>query len=137
MAVPEHVPASLVVVPWHDEVVEAVGYSPTSPYVEWCWLPVLGPSASWLYRRFGLLAASCRPAQVDLVDLAVSLGVGEGIGRNSIVVRALARLELFDVARWDGGRFAVRTALPVLPSRHVRRLSASARAVHERLTQTR
>ncbi len=56
----EEVPASaellrpeITVKPWVDPVVEAHGFSPRSPYVETCWLPVLGPTATWLYRRLG------------------------------------------------------------------------------------
>jgi len=41
----------LVVVPWHDPVVEEVGYDVRSMYVELFWLNVLGPSATWIMRR--------------------------------------------------------------------------------------
>ena len=42
---------TVMVVPWHDPVVEAVGYDVHSTYVELFWLNVLGPTATWLLRR--------------------------------------------------------------------------------------
>ena len=39
------------VTPWHDPVVEAVGYDPRSPYVERFWLALLGPSTMRLFTR--------------------------------------------------------------------------------------
>ncbi|MSW79476.1 MAG: hypothetical protein F2828_17635, partial [Actinobacteria bacterium] len=35
--------ATLMVVPWHDPVVDALGYDVRSAYVELFWLNVLGP----------------------------------------------------------------------------------------------
>ena len=42
---------TLMVVPWHDPVVDTVGFDVRSPYVERFWLNILGPSASWALRR--------------------------------------------------------------------------------------
>ncbi|MFM8908375.1 MAG: hypothetical protein ACKOIZ_12395, partial [Actinomycetota bacterium] len=42
---------NLMVVPWRDVTVESLGFAARSDYVEWFWLPVLGPSATWLLRR--------------------------------------------------------------------------------------
>ena len=57
--------------PWTDPVVDLVGFDATSAYVELCWLPTLGPSATWMLRR---LAAGFKVNpdgyQVDLVQLA-------------------------------------------------------------------
>ena len=36
---------TLFVMPWHDPVVEAVGYDARGPYVELFWLGILGPTA--------------------------------------------------------------------------------------------
>ena len=120
------------VVPWPDELVEAHGFGPRSPYVETCWLPVLGPTATLLYRRLGSWAESNPDGvDVDLVDLSVSLGLGEGLGRNSLIARALGRLARFDVASWRREQLAVRRALPLLPLRHHSRLSYTAMQLHE------
>jgi len=35
---------TLIVMPWHDPVVEAVGYDARSSYVELFWLGILGPT---------------------------------------------------------------------------------------------
>lgn len=118
--------------PWEDPVVEVRGFGPASGYVEYCWLPVLGPTATWLYRRLGSLVlmhdGGCR---VDLVDLATSLGLGEGLGRHSPLVRAVSRLVRFEVIRVSGSVLLVRRALAPLSENRVRRLSASARFAHE------
>ena len=40
-----------MVVPWHDPVVDSVGFDVRSNYVELFWLNVLGPTATWALRR--------------------------------------------------------------------------------------
>lgn len=42
---------TLMVVPWHDPVVDTVGHDVRSLYVELFWLNVLGPSSLWALRR--------------------------------------------------------------------------------------
>src|ERR1700679_327867 len=44
-------PATLAVVPWPDPVIDTLGYDPRSWYVEQFWLPIVGPTATWLLRR--------------------------------------------------------------------------------------
>jgi hypothetical protein len=101
-------------------------------YVETCWLPVLGPTATWLYRRLGSWAEfNPDGTKVDLSDLSLSLGLGNGLGHGSAMLRALNRLAYFEVARWSGSEIRVRTALPLLPLRHVRRLSVTTRRLHD------
>jgi len=36
--------SSLVVLPWPDPPADELAVDPRSPYVERCWLPILGPS---------------------------------------------------------------------------------------------
>ena len=43
---------TLTIRPWPDEVIDRLGFDPRSPYVERFWLGVLGPSTTWLMRRF-------------------------------------------------------------------------------------
>ena len=137
MAIPEQIPAVIVVTAWRDPVVEAHGYPPTSALIEHCYCPILGPTCTLLYRRLGTLAASGTETALDVSEMSASLGLGGGIGRTSIMVRSLARLEMFDVAHWNAGHYAVRVALPALPDRLLRRLPPSAREVHRRITQDR
>lgn len=114
-----------------DPLIEQLGYGPRSHYVEVCWLPVLGPTATWLYRRLGTWAeAQPDGGEVDLVDLSVSLGLGEGLGYNSLLAKSLRRLVRFDAARWNSSSLAVRRALGPLPERQATRLSYSAYRFH-------
>lgn len=129
---PERLVTRMDVLPWVDELVEEQGFGPRSMYTEMCWLPVLGPTATWLYRRLGSWA-EYHPGGVlvGLVDLSVGLGLGEGIGRNSKLAKAFERLERFEAAKWSGRELFVRRALAPLPQRYVERLSYSAHEYHE------
>jgi hypothetical protein len=132
VAEPERLQTQLEVLPLVDELVEQHGFGPRSMYTEMCWLPVLGPTATWLYRRLGSWAEYHPDGlQVGLIDLSLSLGLGEGIGRHSKLASAFGRLERFDAARWSGDRLLVRRALGPLPQRYVERLSYSAHDYHE------
>ncbi|MGH9177983.1 MAG: hypothetical protein ACRD0N_05460 [Acidimicrobiales bacterium] len=114
-----------------DPLIEQLGYGPRSHYVEVCWLPVLGPTATWLYRRLGTWAeAQPDGGEVDLIDLSVSLGLGEGLGYNSLMAKGLRRLVRFDAARWTAAGVAVRRALGPLPERYATKLSYSAYRFH-------
>ena len=123
-----------------DPVVEVHGFAPESLYVEYCWLPILGPSSTLAYRRLGKVVAAQAPkdvVRIDLVDLAVGLGLGEGIGRNSIMARSLHRLTRFGATAWYGDALAVRRALAPLTARQLTRLGFTARVMHERITEQR
>lgn len=129
-----HVDATtLMVGSWPDELVESLGFGPRSSYVELCWLGVLGPTSTWLYRRLAVPLLGVDEYLVDLVDLSVSLGLGEGIGRHSRLMRSLGRLMAFDAARWSGDALLVRRALAPLTVHQAQRLSTSVRLAHERL----
>lgn len=125
----------LHVVPWHDEVTEAHGFGPRSMYVEVCWLPVMGPTATWLYRRLGSWV-EYNPAglTVNLQQVSESIGLGEALGRHSKIAKALGRLARYQAVRWGGDELQVRTALPPLPLRLVKGLDPQTRRLHERYT---
>jgi hypothetical protein len=129
-------PAAVTITAWDDPLVETHGFGPCSPYVEGVWTGVLGPSAVLCYRRLGpLVELGLHDIDIDVVDLAVSLGLGEGTGRHAAITRTLARLVAFGVARWlPDGRYALRRALAPLPEHRVRRLSASAQLFHRAQT---
>lgn len=135
--IPEHapMPAQLTVIAYRDPVIEAHGHRPGSPYVEYVWLGIIGPSTTWAWQRLArqLIASDGKPVGVDVTDLAVSLGLGEAMGKNSMIVRTLHRLCRFGLANRNGQTLAVRTALPDLPAAQQGRLSYSARLAHERL----
>lgn len=132
---PEGLPPQLHVVPWRDEVVEARGFGPRSMYVETCWLPVMGPTATFLYRRLGSWAAHNPDGlTVDLQQVSESLGLGDAMGRHSRIGKALGRLARYQAARWGGDELQVRTALPPLPLRLLKGLDANTKGWHERYT---
>jgi hypothetical protein len=124
----------LRVVTWLDPIADPHGVHPCSRYVELYWLPVTGPSTTWLLRRlsYGL---DVHPAgfDLDLVETARSLGLGERLGKNSPFRRALQRLCTFELARHYGpDGMAVRTRIPPLPLRHLSRLPGPLQDSHRR-----
>jgi hypothetical protein len=126
------VPAALRIVPWRDPVIDTLGHDPRSWYVEQFWLPIVGPTATWLMRRMvaGLDVSSDGYA-MDLDDTARGLGLGGREGRHSPFQRALARCVSFHLARPQGrDALGVRRRLPPLTRRHLERLPATLQKVH-------
>lgn len=124
------------VAPWPDPVIDAVGYSPQSCYVETYWLSTLGPSTTWLLR---LIAAGFEDNpegyELDCAATATRLGLGDRTGRHSPFVRSVGRLVLFDLAVPEDGRLFVRKTVPPLAARQVRRLPEALRASHAALME--
>jgi hypothetical protein len=118
--------------PWEDPVIDTLGFDPRSAYCERFWLPSLGPTALLLMRRF----AACfdeHPdgTEVDLPELARSLGLGTGPGPNAPIGRTISRLEQFDLVHEVDRCLAVRRRLPPINRRHVRRLPVPLQRAHE------
>ena len=64
------------VVAWPDPVSDASGFPANSAMVEWCWLPIVGPSGAWAYRRLvSALAANKGAYDQDVAELAHWLGL--------------------------------------------------------------
>ena len=134
--------ATISVTRWHDPVVETRGYPIDDPYVEMFWLPILGPTATWLARRLasGLLHQPdgyiC-----DMSELAQALGVTYTQGRHNPFARALHRCSMFGVSQCISLQphyaISVRTVLPQLPQRHVARLPSPLRIAHQDWVQAR
>lgn len=129
-------PVQLQVVPWEDLEVEHHGFEPRSVYVEAAYLPLLGPTTTFLYRRLGTIAGQfpCG-TDVDTIDLSVSLGLGESISRSSKLVNSIGRLVAFKAARWEDEALAVRRALPALSDKAAAKLSWSSLELHRRMTR--
>ena len=125
----------LRVIAWDDPVVDTRGFSVSDPYIEMFWLPVLGPTATWLYRRMasGVLGDSAE-FTVSMSDLARSIGVSYTTGRHNPFTRALDRCIMFGVAHnvavLPVRTLAVRRALPMLPQRHLARLPHELQIAH-------
>jgi hypothetical protein len=118
-------------VAWPDPAIQAGGHKPGSAYVEACWLGILGPSTTLCWQRLARLATTRPATAIDTADLATSLGLGDGLGRNAAMSRTLARMVSFDVAVRTDDTLAVRLALPDVPDRMVGRLSHTARLAHQ------
>ena len=113
----------LEVVPWDDPLVEQLGHSARSAYVETYWLSVIGPASTWAIRRLSAwLDGAPTGYEVSLSELGRELGLGAGTGRNSPVVRTLARLVGFGLATPLGDSLAVRRVLAPLTCRQAARL---------------
>lgn len=136
---PGHERVHLRVEPWPDPVIDEVGHDPRSSYVETFWLPVLGPSTTWLLRHLTIrLEESPEGIELDVEDTARSLGLGERMSANAPFARTLKRCVDFDMAEWRGPRLlAVRLRLPPLARRHLRRLPESLQIKHEAAQQAR
>jgi len=124
---------TLVVTPWWEPELATSGVDPRDPYVERFWLPVLGPSTVLLLRRFAR-GFEEQPSgfRVGVRDTSLALGLGRGTGRNSPIMHTVDRAATFGLLRRaDEGRIAVRTHMPLLAPRHVRRLTPVLRRLHD------
>jgi hypothetical protein len=115
-------------------VADPHGVHPCSRYVELYWLGIVGPSTAWLLRRLSYgLDVHQDGFDLDLIETARSLGLGDRMGKNSPFRRALQRLCTFELARAHGpGGLAVRTRIPPLPLRHLSRLPEPLQQSHRR-----
>lgn len=123
----------LFIRPWLEPV-PPPSFCPSSPYVEYCWLPVLGPSTTWLYRHLGqLVTAHPRGVLVDLEELALDHGLGHTTGRNGPLTRSLGRLVRFGAATTEDDMLLVRPQLPAVPAGQLARLTAQLRLTESHL----
>jgi len=125
-------PPNITIAAWSDPVVEQRGHHVNSLYVEFFWLPVMGPSAILLLRRCALFTCGRRPAVTLSADLmSTSLGLGAGSSRNAPLPRAIERCIRFGAARRSThGRLEVRSVLSDLSEHHVSRLHPALRRLH-------
>ena len=108
-------PLSLHLTTWADQADEC-GYPPDSGFVEIFWLPVLGPSATCLFRRLNLFLEEAPGGMtVEMDHLGRELGLGTSESRHAPLPRAISRLVRFGLAkRSASGQLAVRrTAGPL------------------------
>jgi hypothetical protein len=125
---------SLLIRPWPDDVIDALGFDPRSAYVETYWLGILGPSTTWLLRRLVAgLDHSPEGFELPLAETARQLGLSDRGGRHSPFLRAIARTTQFDLAQPQGDAIlAVRRRIPPLNRRQVMRLSPALQEAHRR-----
>lgn len=126
-------PSRLFVRPWSQPVLPPSFY-PASLYIEYCWLPIFGPSTTWLYRHLGQLVIT-HPGGVlvDLPELALEHGLGHSTGRHGPLTRSLLRLVKFGAATTEDDILLVRPKLPAVPDRHLVRLTAKLKLIESHL----
>lgn len=123
----------LLVVPWNDPVCDELGMDPRSAYVERFWLPLLGPTSTWLLRRFAV-EFDTQPDgfSLEAQDAARSIGIGTKGGRSGPFHRAIDRCVRFGcIQHAEHGILAVRRRLPPLSSAQVQRLPRHVRTRHD------
>jgi len=120
---------------WSDPLVEYWGFEPDSLYVERFWLPVLGPTATWLVRRLNYELGNTSDfrgaVDIDLGYVATTMGLSFAAGRNSPFTKAIQRLVMFGIAHSTEDGFALRTMLPAVAGRHARRWPEAFKAEHD------
>lgn len=125
-------PVTVMVVPWHDPIVDAVGFDVRSNYVELFWLNVLGPTATWTLRRL-VTGLDRYPLgyELDLAETAGMLGLSYSTGTSNSFARALQRCQLFGMSQsMPGGGLAVRRKVPPVAARHLSRMPPQLQAMH-------
>lgn len=116
---------------WPDAVVEQVGHDPRGAYAHEFWLPLLGPSSLLVTRKLlDRMEAAGGRCTIDTAELAVSVGLGASVGRNSRIATTFARLAGFGLlhvgpTRDDDAAVAVRTAWAPLSRSQALRLPPS------------
>jgi hypothetical protein len=127
-------PSSRVVLrvePWVDDITAELGHDLRSPYAERFWLSVLGPSALWLARSLAYGLDGSTGFNLDVLELARALGLGDRTGRHAPVQRAVERLCHFDLAYLRGGvTLVARQHVAWLDDHRLHRLSDALRAEH-------
>ena len=126
------IPTTATIRPWIDPVVDEHGHDPRSAYVEQFWLGVIGPTATWLMRRF-VTGFDAEPSgyRLDLEHTATAMGLSLGKGMASPFARAVQRCVMFGLVHPLSDGFAVRRRLPPIGHRHLSRLPEELRAAHE------
>lgn len=118
--------------PWVDPVVDERGVDPRSVYVERFWLGVVGPTATWIMRRFAEEFDQHPDGfQLDLATTANAMGLSYAKGPSSPFGRALQRCVMFGLARPMSDGFSVRRRMPRVAQRHLSRLPDDVREAHD------
>jgi hypothetical protein len=124
--------------PHTNQMVRASGIEPTDPYLEMCWLPVVGPSTVALVRHVAHVTADGGDAHVPLSDLGRQLGLGpvNVPSRNNRLIRTLDRAEQFGLAFTSIGApgksmtLGIHSEVALVPNRLLERLPYAARQHH-------
>jgi hypothetical protein len=122
------------ILPWADPTIDRRGHDPRSAYVETFWLGVIGPTATWIIRRFADEFDHAPDGfTIDLHRTAGSMGVSYAKGPASPFGRALNRCVMFGLATElsSGVGFAFRRRVPQVGIKHLQRLPTELAEVHD------
>jgi hypothetical protein len=116
--------------PHPNRMVRGSGITPTDPYLEWCWLPVVGPSTVALVRSVADLTADSGEARIPMADLSRLLGLSRVVdasARNNKLVRSIVRAEQFGLGFTslgvpEGATFGIHDHVALVPFRQLERL---------------
>ncbi|HEX9258639.1 MAG TPA: hypothetical protein VF855_03815 [Acidimicrobiales bacterium] len=121
---------NIVVLPWPDPTDDTPMVDPRSPYVEQCWLPILGPSTVWLLRRFAEgFDRSPTGFELDIPATARSLGLAHD-GKHSPFARTLGRCVSFGMATPHSYGLMVRRLVPTVSPKQLARLPEAVQDAH-------
>lgn len=124
-------------IPHPDARVRRVGWPLTHPYLEQCWVSVLGPTSVLVLRRLAMLTHDDRVISIPLDELAVSLGLGSGTGRHAAINRTLERIVAFRFATWMTAHdLAIFQQMPVLANHQLSRAPRLTRELHDGLVRS-
>jgi hypothetical protein len=128
----------LRVLPWVDPVLDPIGVDPRGAYVERFWLPLLGPSTTWLLRRLAMGLDRCPEGYLlDRTATARSIGLGHKGGRHNPFLRSIDRACEFGMARYlSDDVLTARRRLPRLSRNQLERLPGVLRREHEEWVST-
>jgi hypothetical protein len=121
--------------PHPKDRVQQVGFPLDHPYVEQCWVGVIGPSSTLLLRRLPAMWQEAMPAEVVVSDLALSLGLRGRVDHwQATMWRTLDRLRAFGFATpVEDGSVGVYMHVPAVPERLRARLPVWTQEAHDRL----
>lgn len=105
---------TVVAVPHRSPEVHRAGFDLTAEYVERCWTASIGCTAVLLLRRLAAEFADADVVEVDVADLAASLGLRPDTGRRTTLRHVMDRLVRFGFAAWVGDELHVFTTVPPL-----------------------
>lgn len=128
---PHHHHDTVLVLPWHDPIVDSIGHDVRGTYVELFWLNVLGPTATWTLRRL-VSGLEHYPLgyELDLHDTASALGLTYSRGTSNTLGKALQRCSMFGATQPVDAGIAVRRRLPPVAQRHLARMPPPLRELH-------
>lgn len=122
-----------VAVPHPSPSVNRTGFDLGHEYVERCWTSRLGCSAVLLLRRLAAEFTDAEVVELDLPDLAGSLGLKWSEGRRTTLRNVVDRLVRFGFAQWVDGELHVPVTVPPLSNRQLDQVPQRVRDDHHLL----